>query len=147
MVSGLQSSVSTWSSSINEPSTPRPSVLPHSMTSGSSKDKAIPLYLDLLSKHEDLENINQVFIILLANKCIVKVSNKKQKKSSLYSRYYVEVCNEWWGQSPRFSALATLLRINVAAVAILCPSGAVIEPRTSRSESDVFDRFDKRLVK
>ena len=24
-------------------------------------------------------------------------------KSSLYSRYYAEACNEWWGTSPRLS--------------------------------------------
>ena len=38
-------------------------------------------------------------------------------KSPLYSRYYVEACNEWRGPSPRFSAWAFQLRRNVAAVA------------------------------
>ena len=41
----------------------------------------------------------------------------KKIKSSLYSWYYAEAYNEWWGPSPRFSAWATQLRRNVAAVA------------------------------
>ena len=40
-----------------------------------------------------------------------------QIKSSLYSGYYAEVCNELRGPSPRLSAWATHLRRNVAAVA------------------------------
>ena len=37
-------------------------------------------------------------------------------KSSLYSRYYAESCNEWWDPSPRFSAWTTQLRRNIAAM-------------------------------
>ena len=38
-------------------------------------------------------------------------------KSSIYSRYYNEACNEWRSPSPPFSAWATQLRRNIAAVA------------------------------
>ena len=38
-------------------------------------------------------------------------------KSSLYSPYYAEACNELRGPSPRLSAWATQLRRNVATVA------------------------------
>ena len=40
-----------------------------------------------------------------------------QIKSPLYSQYYAEACNEWQGPFPRFSAWATQLRRNIAAVA------------------------------
>ena len=61
-------------------------------------------------------------------------------KSSLYSRYYAEACNEWRGPSPRLSAWATQLRKNVATVASRwrhCAdlTGPGIEPQTSRTES------------
>ena len=61
-------------------------------------------------------------------------------KSSLYSRYYAEACNESRGPSPRLSARATQLRRNVAMVASRwrhcadLPSPG-IEPQTSRTES------------
>ena len=65
---------------------------------------------------------------------------KNQIKSSLYSPYYVEACNELRGPSPRLSAWATQLRRNVAAVAsrwrhcvdLTAPG---IEPQTSRTDS------------
>ena len=41
----------------------------------------------------------------------------KKIKSSLYSRYYAEACNEWRDPSPQLSAWATQLQRNVAAVA------------------------------
>ena len=61
-------------------------------------------------------------------------------KSSFYSRYYAEACNELRGPSPRLSAWATQLRRNVAAVASRwrhCAdlTGPGIEPQTSRTES------------
>ena len=43
--------------------------------------------------------------------------NQIKVKSSLYSRYYAEACNEWRGPCPRLSARATQLRRNVAMVA------------------------------
>ena len=46
---------------------------------------------------------------------ITSLQNTKIK--SLYSRYYAEACNEWWGPSPRLSAWTTQLRRNIAAVA------------------------------
>ena len=49
-----------------------------------------------------------------------KTDALSQIKSSLYSRYYAEACNEWRGPSPRLSAWATQLRRNVATVATLC---------------------------
>ena len=48
--------------------------------------------------------------------CIVQ-SHQIKIKSSLYSLHCADACNEWWGPSPRLSALATQLRRNVAAVA------------------------------
>ena len=63
-----------------------------------------------------------------------------QIKSSLYSRYYAEACNEWQGSSSQHSARATQLRRNVAAVASRwrhCANltGPGIKPQTSRTES------------
>ena len=61
-------------------------------------------------------------------------------KSSLYSLYYAEACNELRGPSPRLSAWATQLRRIVATVAScwrycddLTDPG--IEPQTSRTDS------------
>ena len=61
-------------------------------------------------------------------------------KSSLYSPYYAEACNEWRGPSPRLSAWATQLRKNVATVAsrwrhCVNLTGPGIEPQTSRTDS------------
>ena len=66
--------------------------------------------------------------------------NQLKIKSSLYSRYYAEACNEWWGPSPRLGTWATQLRRNVAMVASCwrhCAdlTGPVIESQTSRTES------------
>ena len=71
-------------------------------------------------------------------------ATKNQKiKSSLYSPYYAEACNELRGPSPRLSAWATQLRRNVATVASRwrhCAdlTGPGIEPKTSRTESERF---------
>ena len=61
-------------------------------------------------------------------------------KSSLYSSYYAEACNELRGPSPRLSAWATQLRRNVATVASRwrrCAdlTGPGTEPQTSRTDS------------
>ena len=67
--------------------------------------------------------------------------NQKIKiKSSLYSPYYAETCNEWWGPSPRLSAWATQLRRNIATVAshwrhCVDLTGPGIEPQTSRTDN------------
>ena len=63
-----------------------------------------------------------------------------QIKSSLYSPYYAEACNELRGPFPRLSAWATQLRRNVATVASRwrhCAdlTGPGIEPQTSRTDS------------
>ena len=63
-----------------------------------------------------------------------------QIKSSLYSSYYVEACNELRGPFPRLSAWATQLRRNVATVASRwrrCAdlTGQGIEPQTSITDS------------
>ena len=63
-----------------------------------------------------------------------------QIKSSLYSPYYAEACNELQGPSPRLSAWTTQLRRNVAAVAsrwqhCVDLTGPGIEPQTSRTDS------------
>ena len=45
-------------------------------------------------------------------------NNAVQKiKSSLYSPYYAQACNEWRNPPPRRTAWATQLRTNVATVA------------------------------
>ena len=55
------------------------------------------------------------------------MEKKFQIKSSLYSPYYAEACNELRGPSPRLSAWATQLRKNVATM--------TIEPQTYRTDS------------
>ena len=61
-------------------------------------------------------------------------------KSSLYSPYYAEACNELRDPSPRLSAWATQLRRNISTVASRwrhCANltGPGIEPQTSRTDS------------
>ena len=61
-------------------------------------------------------------------------------KSSLYSPYYAQACNEWRGPSPRLSAWATRLRTNVATVASRWQhfadlTGPRIEAHTFRTDS------------
>ena len=68
------------------------------------------------------------------------VQIKNQIKSSLYSPYYAEACNEWRGPSLQLSAWATQLRRNVATVASHwrhCAdlTGLGIEPQTSHTDS------------
>ena len=65
---------------------------------------------------------------------------KSKIKSSLYSPYYAEACDELWGPSPRLSAWATQLRRNVATVPsrwrhCVDLTGPGIEPQTSRTDS------------
>ena len=65
---------------------------------------------------------------------------KSKIKSSLYSPYYAEACNELRGPSPRLSAWATQLRRNAATVAgrwrhCADLTGPGIEPQTSRTDS------------
>ena len=69
-----------------------------------------------------------------------KMMLKKKIKSSLYSPYYAEACNELRGPSPRLSAWATQLRRNVATVAsrwqhYVDLTGPGIEPQTSLTDS------------
>ena len=45
-----------------------------------------------------------------------KQNKKIQVKSSIYTQYYAEARNEWWGPSSLLSARATQLCRNVAAV-------------------------------
>ena len=73
----------------------------------------------------------------------IRKASKNQIKSSLYSPYYAEACNELRGPSPRLRAWATQLRRNVATVASRwrhCAdlTGPGIEPKTSRTESERF---------
>ena len=75
-----------------------------------------------------------------------QISNQKIK-SSLYSPYYAEACNELRGPSPRLSAWATQLRRNVATVASRwrhCAdlTGPGIEPQTSRCVAQALSRGD-----
>ena len=58
-----------------------------------------------------------ILCFILTCQCQEKLlCTSNQIKSLLYSRYYAEVCNEWWGPSPRLSAWATQLRRNVVTV-------------------------------
>ena len=71
---------------------------------------------------------------------IHQVNQIKKIKSSLYSPYYAEACNELRGPSPRLSAWATQLRRNVATVAsrwrhCVDLTGPNIEPQISRTDS------------
>ena len=64
-------------------------------------------------------------------------------KSSLYSPYYAEACDELRGPFPRLSAWATQLGRNVATVAsrwrhCVDLTGPGIEPQTSRTDSVRF---------
>ena len=70
-------------------------------------------------------------------------SNQNQIKSSLYSPYYAEACNELRGPFPRLSAWAAQLRRNVATVAsrwrhCVDLTGPGIEPQTYRTDSVRF---------
>ena len=56
-------------------------------------------------------------ILVLCEQFSGKILFKLQIKSSLYSPYYAEACNELRGPSPRLNAWATQFRRNVAAVA------------------------------
>ena len=62
------------------------------------------------------------------------------QKSSLYSRYYAEAGDEWWGPPPRRSAWTTWKRSgggdSLASVSYL--TGPGIEHQTSRADSDIF---------
>ena len=71
---------------------------------------------------------------------VSKTVTNSKFKSSLYSPYYAEACNELRGPSPRLSAWATQLRRNVATVAsrwrhYVDLTGPGIEPQTSRTDS------------
>ena len=75
--------------------------------------------------------------------CDRRINIKSKIKSSSYSPYYTEACNELRGPSPRLSACVTQLRRNVATVASRwrhCAdlTGPVIEPQTSRTDSVRF---------
>ena len=87
---------------------------------------------------EKIKTVLFVPISLFSYRDCVFMSN--QIKSSLYSPYYAETCNELRGPSPRLSAWATQLRRNVATVASRwrrCAdlTGPRIEPQTSRTDS------------
>ena len=87
-----------------------------------------------LIKHQLLK------ILIRYRKWVMQVMFPTQIKSSLYSPYYAEACNELRGPSPRLSAWATQLRRNVATVAsrwrhCVDLTGPGIEPQTSRTDS------------
>ena len=82
-------------------------------------------------------NLNKTIILKFLH---VYSDNAAQKiKSSLYSPYYAQACNEWQSPPPRRSAWPTQLRTNVATVASRwrhCDDLAdpAIEPHTSRTD-------------
>ena len=69
-------------------------------------------------------------------------SFKSKIKSSLYSRYYAEVCNEW-------RAISVALRLGSTAmkkrrgggVTVSNSTGPEIELKTSRTNSNVFNHY------
>ena len=80
----------------------------------------------------------RLFVIFQSQKIQDLPTN--QIKSSLYSPYYAEACNELRSPSPRLSAWATQLRRNVATVAsrwrhCVDLTGPGMEPQTSRTDS------------
>ena len=44
----------------------------------------------------------------------------KSKTQGLYSRYYTDACNKWWGPSPSLSAWTTQFPSNSTAVSSRC---------------------------
>ena len=69
------------------------------------------------------------------------LGDSKLLAMTVYSPYYAEACNEWWGPFSRLSAWATKLRKNVATVASRCRHHCAvltdprIEPQTSLTGS------------
>ena len=66
---------------------------------------------------------------------------RSKLKSSLYSWYYVEACNEWWGSSPRLSVWATQLRRSrwpAVGKTVSDLSRPVIKPEPSCTDSYVL---------
>ena len=74
---------------------------------------------------------------------ILMRANKTTNKSSLFSRYYAEACNEWPGPSPQLGARVAQFRRNVASVAgrwrhCADLTGPGIEPKTFHTDSVCF---------
>ena len=88
---------STSNATAREPQSRYSIAVTHSFSIGSVHTREESIHT---MKFIDFENSNQIKI-----------------KSSLYSRYYADACNEYRGPSPRLSTWATQLRRNVAAVA------------------------------
>ena len=80
------------------------------------------------------------------------VNQIKQKKSLSYSQFYAEACNEWRGPSPRLSVwqhsseeMSQRWRaVGDCRLSELVDRG--IEPKTSRTGSDVFNDYTNRPV-
>ena len=66
--------------------------------------------------------------------CGTKKIAHQNIKSSLYSRYYAEACNEWRGPSPRLGTGATQLPRNDTVSDLTDPA---TEPQISRTSGDV----------
>ena len=102
------------------------------------------------NESEMVEVASELFI---AGKEIIAGSlrNLSEIKSSSYSRYYAEACNEQRGPSPRLSAWATQLQRNDAAVASRwrqCVRFDHSANRTqdSRTDSNALNYFAKSPV-
>ena len=105
----------------------------HSRKSYKTRSQTIPFKIQ--SFVVELNLVTKSYYSIILN----NISNQKIK-SSLYSPYYAEACNELRGPSPRLSAWATQLRRNAATVASRwrhCAdlTGPGIEPQTSRTDS------------
>ena len=72
----------------------------------------LPFFSSSVHGDQDLAHLSIPFLATTLYQCCFY-----EIKSSLYSRYYVEVCNQRRDPSPRLSAWTTQLRRNVAAVA------------------------------
>ena len=77
--------------------------------------------------------------------------HRLQTKTSSYSRYYAQACNQWRGPSPRHSAWVTQLRKNVAVVASSWRHCVLFNQPGTRTQtshilSDVFKHYTNRSV-
>ena len=106
-----------------------------------SEKKHLPRFLWLLQSVNKYHSSNcfkvRIFFYIVY---IPRFPVQNQIKSSLYSPYYGEACNELRGPSPRLSAWATQLRRNVATMASCwrhCAdlTGPGIESQTSPTDN------------
>ena len=69
-----------------------------------------------------------------------------QIKSSSYSRYYAEACNEWRGPSSRISARTVPKKHHSSGDIVSDLTGLETEPLTFFTNTDVFNQLAHRQV-